>query len=537
MRLAFTAFTVMVFSILTACEANGPRIDPAIFDTPERISEDATYAEFERATLRSPHFTLYANMPPLMAQKLLEDLETLRIGLRDAHNVSSTAPDIHLEILVVDDFEDFLAFAPGESSAAFYSLSALGPKIVINASDALWDTETLWDVMYHEYAHHFNATYLDYKTPLWLNEGLATYAESFRVTGVNTYEFGYVDKTTYELLRQNLKDWLPTETFIMELKKYPIIQGYYGEHAQKRQAFYYAQSWLIAYWMHHTDEGRKTHIELIKRLDKGEDIRPAFPENIHDILQDYVKHFSPEPRHYKSVNAEIFAGAPIDKAPLSEIDITAQLYLQVSQDGGGETYEATLSKLRQVLEKDPDYKPYISAMRSLKLYNFKRYVAARQLMNNAARAKEGDPNLQRLNAIFNISMIPNFSRVPFFDAQDLRTHKAHIDKVVQRAIKARPGDIALDIERLHALGRYSQNLSDDQKLSLDRVLSSNHHKRNPILSLSLVYPLIAQKKFDEADEIVQRAQLWADAKDLKDIEGMKEDIRLNRKYATETDVP
>lgn len=531
MRLVFTLLSFILLCALTACQANSISENSEIFDTPERMPEEAIFEEFERVTWRSPNFTFHANMPPIMAHKLLEDLENLRAGLRDAYKVNPTTPDIHLEILLVDDLEDFLAFAPGESSAAFYSLSALGPKIVINASDALWDTHTLWNVMYHEYAHHFNATYLDYKTPLWLDEGIATYAASFRVTGPNKYEFGYIDKDTYNLLRQNLNDWLPTEKFIIELNKYPIIQGYYGEEAQKRQAFYYAQSWLIAYWMHHTEEGQKAHIDLIKRLDKGEDIRPAFPENIHKILQDYIKYFSPEVKRHISANSEIFPEVLIEKTPLSELDITAQLYLQVSQNGGGETYQVTLSKLRNILEEDPSYRPYISAIRSLKLYNFRRYVAARQLMNDAARAKQGDPNLQRLNAIFNITMIPDFSKFPSFDAQDLRTHKAHIDKAVQRAIKARPGDIALDIERLHALGRYSQNLSEDQKLSLDRVLSSNQHKRNPILSLSLVYPLITQKKFDEAEDILQRARPWADAKDLKDIAGMKEDIRLNRKYA------
>ncbi len=527
---------LIAFSTLAACQQAGMlKSDASIFETPERVSEDAIYAESELITLRSPNFTLQANISPELGKALLQDLEKLRTALRDVYNVNPKAPDIHLDILVVDDLEDFLAFAPGESSAAFYSQSALGPKIVINASDTLWDSNDLWEVLYHEYAHHFNATYLNYKTPLWLNEGMASYAESFRVTGADTYEFGHIDKNTYELLRQNLKDWSQTDQLIAELKKYPIINGYYGEKAQKRQAFYYAQSWLLAYWMHHTDIGRKTHIDLIKRLDRGENIRPAFPDNIHDILQDYLRNLNPAPTLHKSEDPNLFQDVPIDKKPLSELEMAAQLYLQVSQDGGGETYLATLSKLRNKLEEDTLYKPYITAIRSLKLYQFKRYVAARQLMNDAARQKKTDPNLQRLNAIFNITMIPDFSKVPKFDAQDLRTHKAHIDKAIERAINVRSGDVALDLERLHALGRYSQDLSEEQKLSLERVLSSNHHKRNPILSLSLVYPLIAQKNFDVADEIVNRATLWGTPKDLKDIKVMKEDIRLNRKYAESND--
>jgi len=527
---------LVAFSTLVACQQAGKlKSDASIFETPERISEDAIYAELELITLQSPNFTLQANISPELGKALLQDLEKLRTALRDTYNVKPEAPDIHLDILVVDELEDFLAFAPGESSAAFYSQSALGPKIVVNASDTLWDANALWEIMYHEYAHHFNATYLNYKTPLWLNEGMASYAESFRVTGANTYEFGYIDKNTYELLEQNLKDWSQTDELIAELKKYPIIDGYFGERAQKRQAFYYAQSWLLAYWMHHTDVGRKTHIDLIKRLDRGEKISPAFPENIHKILQDYLRNLNPEPTLHKSEDPNLFQDVSIDKTPLSEMEMTAHLYLQVSQNGGGETYLATLSKLRNKLDEDPLYKPYISAIRSIKLYQFRRYVAARQLMNDAARQKKTDPNLQRLNAIFNITMIPDFSKFPRFDAQDLRTHKAHIEKAIQRAINVRSGDVALDLERLHALGRYSQNLSEEQKLSLDRILSSNHHKRNPVLSLSLVYPLIAQKKFDAADEIVMRATLWGSHEDLKDIEAMKEDIRLNRKYAEPND--
>ncbi|MEP3889306.1 MAG: hypothetical protein ABJN69_02495 [Hellea sp.] len=502
-----------------------------MFVTPVRAADDVINAEAESIKLSSPNFTLRANISPKLARALLQDMENLRTALRDRHKVSFTAPDIHLDILIVEELEDFLAFAPGESSAAFYSRSALGPKIIVNASDTLWDPSALWEIMYHEYAHHFHATYLGYKAPLWLDEGMANYAASFNQTGPNTFEFGYVDRETYDFLSENLDDWLPSDKFIAELKKYPIIDGYYGEHAQKRQALYYAQSWLIAYWMHHTEQGEKAHIELINRVDKGEDIRAAFPADIHEVLQNYIRNFDPKLKSFESETLDLFQVVSFEETVLSEYEMAAHLYLQVSQDGGGETFFATMSKLRNILEEDPNYAAYKSAIRSIKLRQFRRYVAARQLMNDAARERQDDPGLQRLNAIFNIALIPNFSEFPSFDAQDLRTHKAHIETAVKRAIKTRSGDVALDIERLHALGRYSQNLSKDQKLSLDRILSSDHHKRNPILSLSLVYPLIAQKKFDEAEGIVTRARLWSEPEDQKDIADMTEDIRLNRLYA------
>ena len=500
----------LLIACLIACKPVAPKLStPEIYPRPDR--EEAYFEQYEAATklvptlAQSEHFSLWSEIPDATARLILQDLENLRIALLDYHNISSTLPDMPIDIIMVDNFEYYDAFGIGHSSVGFYSRGLLGPTIIINLSEIEFSPNELWSTLYHEYAHHFHATHLPYKTPLWLNEGLAEYAASFRRTETG-YGFGHDDDARINILRTYRGEWLDMRKMVQSLHDYPYIPGYYGEAAAKRTYLYYHQSWLIAMWMQQTEEGAATLERLIQKLDAGEPIEGAFSESFHEDLLSYAQSFSPFQDTHNLPDTS-FPDADITIEPLAAGKLPARITLQLLAEGNAADFPNVMSELRRKMAPYNRKTSIGRAITALKYFDFGYFLDAVAELSDANSTPEFYPAIAHLDARLNVH-IHNENLLANLSGGHRNAHIIHTNETIQTAISKRPGDIDLDIISVGLLGRNAYNLSPAHTASAQRILESGHHKRNPMQALNLIYPFLSLQEFDEAEAIIARAKLW-----------------------------
>ncbi len=476
----------------------------------------------------SDNFIVRADLPVDMAYQLVKDLEHFRYSLLEIHDIKPREVEPPLEIIFTNEVEDYLSFKMGESSVAFYSPSILGRKIIVDTSRMRYDPNALWDTIFHEYVHHFNASYLPYATPLWLNEGAAEYFSSFRNIEENRFEYGHPREVYLSVLTSRPNDWPDMIKFVQELVAYPIIPGFFGEAAQERQFYYYALSWLMFHWSQNTEDGQAAFQNLKEALDQGRAVEDAFPQDLNDVLFRYTKSIDLTPKTYVSeVDREDLID--ISFAELTETEYAARLYAQLAFDPGSILKPERMSALRQTFKEDESLKAYDLLSLSLLSLELGRINDAKHYILEAEKTAPDDINLLRFSVVIHTSILAQTAR--------LRVRRIPDDSVFDimgRYTERNPGDIDIDFRVMSLKGRFRQSLGRNRLAAFNRIKQYEHHKRNPMQALYLVYPLMDKQEFDEAERILARAELWNDdAQFAKTIDDMKEDLKYNRIVAAE----
>ncbi len=219
------------------------------------------------AAARTPHFTVLTDADAGVATDLARRLERLTQVLARVNPDLRAVTPAHVHVIALRDTAELHAYAFSplmESFAGFSGSGVLGGHIVIALS--VPDSRTA--VLYHEYTHlYLRANYAT--LPLWLNEGLAQYYETVRITD-SWAEVGRVQSDKLEWARHQ---------DLMTLDALAGMQT--GARAYLRdnsiQRAFYAESWLLTHYLQSKAGGRADRFAaFLAQLRTGAKPRAAF---------------------------------------------------------------------------------------------------------------------------------------------------------------------------------------------------------------------------------------------------------------------
>ena len=256
--------------------------------------------------VRSPHFVVVSNAGRRPARKIAEHFEQIRELFTQVipGRVAESGPP--LRVFAVSDERTLKRLLPEyweqrdrTRPAGVFRDTPTGAQVVVRA-DLLGGED--YGIVYHEY-FHFLIHGTRFKMPVWLNEGLASYWSSTRLTS-KAAEVGRSDRARLAYIRSG--HFLPLE----ELMAVDRSSPHYGRSDKIQQ--FYAQSWALTHYLMLGDrsgKGREQLVDYLRRIAGGEPSQEAAPRAFGDLeglesrlkaytrklLMPYVKMTPPAP--------------------------------------------------------------------------------------------------------------------------------------------------------------------------------------------------------------------------------------------------
>ena len=236
---------------------------PATGDTGDRPLPPA---DDEWIELRSANFVFVSNAAVAGARRVAFDLEELRAVLGQLSSFELRSP-VPTTIYVFKSERSFAPYKiryrgrPAAVSGYFLSCEH-GNYIALTA-----DSRSASEILYHEYVHEVVENNLWY-LPVWLNEGLAEFYQTFEVSG-GQVSIGLPN--TSHLRRLGGRTLVPFEELIEVSFDSPL----YNEAHRKNR--FYAQAWALTHYLLLGDDGRRAQLDTyLRMLRSGTPGGPAF---------------------------------------------------------------------------------------------------------------------------------------------------------------------------------------------------------------------------------------------------------------------
>lgn len=253
----------------------------------------SSFAQSAGVEVKSENFILIGDVSEREGERLLKDLEIFRLSLFKMFKVDLKPETTPVKIYAFKSTKLFQDLVKNETVAGVYKKNAKGPIFVLDAKGGFKPGEKGRRVAMHEYVHHVIETYTNLDFPRWYNEGYANFLANFEIKK-NKFIIGAPDYNYAQYLKY--ADWMPMETLIASVDKYPFQSGSLLGSQRAIQNAFYAQSWLtVTYLQTHPDYARKSSTYL-QRVDQGEDSVQAFtstfeqsPEEFGKVLKSFVK--------------------------------------------------------------------------------------------------------------------------------------------------------------------------------------------------------------------------------------------------------
>lgn len=183
--------------------------------------------------LQRGSFDVYSQGNPGQAEPLVESFAQLRNALIQA-SPFGVAANIRLKIIAFRSESEYAQYRLNAGSAAYYQQTHRGDYIVLPDLDSKHR-----DIAFHEFTH-FVIAHSGFTLPLWLNEGLAEFYSTFRISN-ETVSFGYPVSGRLSILRS--RKWLP----LKELFEVSTNSPYYSDYESMK--LFYSESWALAHML------------------------------------------------------------------------------------------------------------------------------------------------------------------------------------------------------------------------------------------------------------------------------------------------
>ena|GEM_PF-4701756 len=216
--------------------------------------------------LTSAHFELVTDLPPKMARLRLIELERLWHALADNYILVAPAlppPARNLRIVHFDHCRDFgrVIWRDGIAGYVSSTIDFEQSRMMVTCERRTGrrrGRNPRTQILLHELAHVFNNHYFA-RTPVWLNEGLATYYQTLAVENgrVIIGRLSFLDEDTWRHPK-----WLPT---IRELLAFDHDAFY-----AKGRRHYYA-SWKLIHLLNSNARYQRLFRAYLARLAKDDD--------------------------------------------------------------------------------------------------------------------------------------------------------------------------------------------------------------------------------------------------------------------------
>ena len=203
--------------------------------------------------VRTEHFTIVTDAAASAAGSIgrrLEDfadlLQTLYPGLR-------AFPALPTDVYVFRSDAEMKDFTPkGVESISGYSMAGTGRSLFVTSAEI--ESEERGQVICHEFTHLFiGANFAD--MPLWLNEGLAQYYQTFRQRGGRRADFGH------EL--EGRAEWLDSHPYAsLEVLFAMNTQAHAYQLANELRTTSYTEGWAIVHYLR-ADRARAARFDSV----------------------------------------------------------------------------------------------------------------------------------------------------------------------------------------------------------------------------------------------------------------------------------
>jgi len=259
-----------------------------------------SFAAGEFIIVRSKNFNFVSEAGEETIRRQALRLEQFREVFRRAFPGLQTDAPAPPTVLIFKDSINFEPFKPvrenglsDKSVSGFFQSSDEGSFIAFPISD---DEEKNSGTIFHEYLHFIiKNNFQTSSLPVWLNEGLAEYYQTFRMKNDRKAVFGEMQKDHLELLRQY--KMIPLKT--LAAIDYPSL----SQMTLEEKRLFYAQSWAIVHYLIQKNDGLlNTPIKKYLALNsKNKSSETAFEESfnkkyseIESELEAYISKKSPD---------------------------------------------------------------------------------------------------------------------------------------------------------------------------------------------------------------------------------------------------
>ncbi len=201
--------------------------------------------------VRSKNFQFVGEVSEEKIRQEILKLEQFREAFRRAFPAANVESPSVPTVLIFKDSDSFAPFKPiRENGAADKSISGF-----FQSSDEanyiaypLSGAEKSSGTSFHEYIHFvINNNFQTSNLPVWLNEGLAEYYQTFRIKNERRAIFGEAQTGHLRLLR---------ETGLVPLKTISAVDYQsLNEFDSDRKKLFYAQSWAVVHYLMQKNDG------------------------------------------------------------------------------------------------------------------------------------------------------------------------------------------------------------------------------------------------------------------------------------------
>jgi tetratricopeptide (TPR) repeat protein len=223
--------------------------------------------------VRSDHFEIYSQSDTQTARAALQWFEQLRMFFQQG----GFRLDGHTPVRVIEfrSAKEYDTYRPRPGADAYYVGTGARDYIVMRSlGPAEFSTSA------HEYAHfvlHANGL----KLPLWLEEGVAEFFSSIRITQHDCFA-GEERPARVSTLKH--EPWLPMQELLAAMPGDPM------QTSRRTAPVFYAQSWALAQMLMLSPEYRAHFPEVIARVIAGalssQALTSAYRKSLNEITRD-----------------------------------------------------------------------------------------------------------------------------------------------------------------------------------------------------------------------------------------------------------
>lgn len=272
--------------------------------------------------LRSPNFEAYSNSSEKKSRKLLSELEQFRAVFFALFGLDG-ARQLPVRVMIFRDDASFAPYKPlyqgKPSSAAGYFQQGRDYNLIAMRQDT--EGESL-RIIFHEYVHLLTSS-VPRRWPVWLNEGMAEFYSTFRISGDKVI-LGSPVSYHANLLRE--KTMLPLGRLL------DVAENSVEYNEESKKGILYAQSWAFVHFLMMDDQAarRPQLTKYIQLLYEGRGAREAageaFPESFEQLEAELRRYVSQPAVYTLSVKLEDFQAVhQISVQPVSEAGALVRL--------------------------------------------------------------------------------------------------------------------------------------------------------------------------------------------------------------------
>jgi tetratricopeptide (TPR) repeat protein len=237
------------------------------------LNPRAAHAEW--VEVRSDNFTFVGDASEKKAKKIVAEIEEYRAILFNIFNIDEESETVPVRIYATKSLREITDITGQENAGGVYVPRRESPLFILNIEGGFNDKSQSKAIALHEYTHHLISRHTNQLYPRWVNEGMAEYLSTFKVSSKGKVRIGVPkDGRGRTLVSYEWMDW---DIIFGAIRGYPFANDG-SKNAEIGGALFYAQSWLAVHYIQSTPGLSAKLNQYIKGAPQARDPKAFFTE-------------------------------------------------------------------------------------------------------------------------------------------------------------------------------------------------------------------------------------------------------------------